>query len=615
MSATPSSDTGYGRPLPRRNLGVAFLLACAPGFLSAQEPGQQEQAYVPVPGDPSAHLEAGFQDKLGRWDPTQDDWASEGWNQAAQEQLNLLVKSWRPGEEVEAEVLASLLEPGCKTMVLRPTRWSTVFEDDAFRVRRPAPDAWAHSDGFEGASGFQQAIGALLEPYPNAEQFYAKLKIFSIEEQDGRLTTAVRGFLEGQSEGRRLQQMTTWTCTWILHPDRAPTLLEVRVLDFEETRGPASGKPLFADQTLSMFGDDPSYRLQLLPSMGYWQGRLAADLGFSDQSHQGVAIGDVNGDGLEDLFLPQPGGLPNRLYLHQPDGTLLDHSEAAGVDFLDASRCALLLDLDNDGDLDLVTNLGADLVFLSNDGSGRFRIETSGNAPEVTTLAAADIDGDGFLEVYVCRYLNPYEDRAVPTPYHDAENGLDNVLLRLTEGWEVQDVTAEVGLDVNNQRFSFAASWEDYDNDGDQDLYVANDFGRNNLYRNDGGRFTDVAAEAGVEDISAGMGVSWGDYDNDGWMDLYVSNMYSSAGNRVTYQRDFRPDAGEEDRRELQRHARGNSMFRNLGNGTFQDVTLALGVERGRWAWGSVFADINNDARLDLLVPNGFVTNDRDDDL
>ncbi len=87
-----------------------------------------------------------------------------------------------------------------------------------------------------------------------------------------------------------------------------------------------------------------------------------------------------------------------------------------------------------------------------------------------------------------------------------------------------------------------AASWEDYDQDGDLDLYVANDFGRNNLYRNDDGQFVDVAAEAGVEDISAGMSVSWGDYNNDGQADLYVGNMFSSAGNRVTYQRQFSSD-------------------------------------------------------------------------
>ena len=80
------------------------------------------------------------------------------------------------------------------------------------------------------------------------------------------------------------------------------------------------------------------------------------------------------------------------------------------------------------------------------------------------------------------------------------------------------------------------------------DLYVANDFGRNNLYRNDGGRFVDVAGQAGVEDMASGMSASWGDYNQDGHMDLYVGNMFSSAGNRIAYQQRFKPEAGADAR-------------------------------------------------------------------
>ena len=187
-------------------------------------------------------------------------------------------------------------------------------------------------------------------------------------------------------------------------------------------------------------------------------------------------------------------------------------------------------------------------------------------------------------------------------------------MLRNEGGWGFRNVTVDAGLGQNNQRFSFAASWEDYDNDGDFDLYVANDFGRNNLYRNDGGRFKDVAADAGVEDISAGMSVTWGDYDRDGAMDLYVSNMFSSAGNRVTYQRRFRDGTGES-LPSFRRHARGNSLFRNAGDGTFQDVSVSSGVTMGRWAWGAQFADLDNDGWEDLYVANGYITSEEKDDL
>ena len=144
---------------------------------------------------------------------------------------------------------------------------------------------------------------------------------------------------------------------------------------------------------------------------------------------------------------------------------------------------------------------------------------------------------------------------------------------------------------------------------------MANDFGRNNLYRNDDGKFEDVAAEAGVEDISAGMSVTWGDYDNDGQMDLYVSNMFSSAGNRIAYQRNFNTQATGQIRSELQRHARGNSLFRNTGEGTFEDVSIDTGVTMGRWAWSSNFVDLNNDGWEDIVVANGFLTNDDTQDL
>jgi hypothetical protein len=177
------------------------------------------------------------------------------------------------------------------------------------------------------------------------------------------------------------------------------------------------------------------------------------------------------------------------------------------------------------------------------------------------------------------------------------------------------DVTEECGLDMNNRRFSFAASWEDFDVDGDLDLYVANDFGRNNLYQNNGGKFHDVAAELGVEDMAGGMSVSWGDCNQDGLMDIYVGNMYSAAGNRVTYQRRFLEGRSPDSSSGIQRMARGNSLFQATPEGGFVDVGEAAGVTMGRWAWSSQFVDLNNDSRQDLVVANGYLSNDRPDDL
>ena len=144
---------------------------------------------------------------------------------------------------------------------------------------------------------------------------------------------------------------------------------------------------------------------------------------------------------------------------------------------------------------------------------------------------------------------------------------------------------------------------------------MANDFGRKNLYRNDNGHFVDIAAAAGVEDIGPGMSVAWGDANNDGHVDLYVSNMFSSAGSRITHQRAFKPGAATGDLEGFRRHARGNSLFINRGDGTFSDKSIESGTSMGRWAWGSLFVDFNNDGWRDLYVTNGFVTADNNNDL
>ena len=142
-----------------------------------------------------------------------------------------------------------------------------------------------------------------------------------------------------------------------------------------------------------------------------------------------------------------------------------------------------------------------------------------------------------------------------------------------------------MGLDENNDRFSFAPAWADYDDNGWPDLLVANDFGRKNLYRTKGlvngqARFRDVAAPAGVEDYGAGMSATFLDYDNDGRLDIYTGNMWTAAGQRVTAAAASSPTRLR--RSEIyRRHARGNSLFRNRGDGTFEDVTLQAGPSSG----------------------------------
>lgn len=344
--------------------------------------------------------------------------------------------------------------------------------------------------------------------------------------------------------------------------------------------------------------------------------------------HHGIAVADVDGDGQEDFYVCQDSGLPNRLFRSNGDGTFSEIASEAGVDVLDRTSGSIFFDYDNDGDQDLLLT-GSALYLFVNDGTGHFTLldsAKSGLTPQKDigsdyfSVCVADYNRDGWLDVYVSAYFQVVGigemAETVPTPYHDATNGAPNYLFQNNGDGTFKDVTSETGLGANNNRFSFACAWADYDKNGYPDLYVANDFGRNNLYRNNGdGSFSDVAAEAGVEDIAAGMSVAWEDYNNDGWLDIYVSNMYSTAGARTTRQALFQPESDDSIRQLYQRHARGNSLFRNRGDGTFEDVSKEAGVTMGRWAWGSNFLDFDLDGHEDIYVTNGFITNEDSRDL
>ncbi len=194
-------------------------------------------------------------------------------------------------------------------------------------------------------------------------------------------------------------------------------------------------------------------------------------------------------------------------------------------------------------------------------------------------------------------------------------------MMRNNRDGTFRDVTAETGLNQNNTRYSFCCGWNDFNRDGWPDLYVVNDFGRKNLFRNNGnGTFTDIAPQAGVEDVGAGMSVCWFDYDNnnDGAEDLYVADMWTAAGERISEQDIFKKDAPEKTRALYRKHAMGNSLFRNTSEnaGVFEDITQAAGVGIGRWAWSSDAWDFDHDGLPDLYIVNGMVSGpSRKDDL
>ena len=568
-------------------------------------------------------------------DPSNDGWQTEAFSAKAQKQVKVIGEMIAGRVPIEVDNLAPLVMDDFSCSPLIPPQRQTVFEDRSVKIERPAPVALGDSnehDAHRGASGLATALRELAAPFREATGVRYKFKLFRITPQDDLIATTLFVAISGQTARGILEQNATWSIHWIGSHDKAtPRMARLQLEDFEQAAGANSAGPMFRDCTQAVLGHNACYETQLLHGFNHWVKRMHQSRYFQLFGTPGVAVGDVNGDGLEDLYLSQEGGLPNRLFLQNPDGTATEVSVDWGVDWLEDSRSALLVDLDNDGDQDLVVAMLGGVLVAENVEQQQFRFrDLLTTTDDTMSLAAADYDQDGRLDLYVCCYyldqmIETGESTLIPSGsshfvFHNANDGGPSHLFRNGAGnetapWQWTDVTAEVGLNANNHRWSFAASWEDYDNDGDQDLYVANDYGRDNLYRNDGGQFVDVAATAGAEDSAGGMGLTWADYDRDGWMDVHVSNMFSAAGNRVTFQPGFKPGAPLEFKKRLQRFARGNSLLTNQGDGTFLNTAAAAGIEMGRWAWASKFCDLNNDSWEDVVVANGYLTTEDTGDL
>ena len=442
----------------------------------------------------------------------------------------------------------------------------------------------------------------------------------------GQVTTDVRYDIVGESGqgGAREERVGTWRLGWTLDAGRW-RLVEWRTVSHVLSR---ATQPIFTEVTTAALGATRSFAEQLSIGLDDWMATIDGVLTRDSNGHHGVAIGDADGDGLEDLYIAQPSGLPNRLFRARGDGTFEDITDASGAGLLDDTAQPVFADIDNDGDQDLVLATSVQPLLFRNDGRGRFTVVdnafTFERAPQgvLTGVSLADFDRDGFLDAYLCVYsyfFGAGDDKAgTPMPYYDARNGPPGVLLRNDGHGRFVDVTRQVGLDAGNDRYHFAAAWADFDEDGWPDLLVANDFGTKNLYRNlgtQGGtvKFEDVAAKAGVLDHGAGMSAAFLDYDNDGRLDIYTGNMWSASGQRVTSSASFMPDAPADVRALYQRHARGNGLFRNRGDGTFEDTTVPARAAMGRWAWSSDAIDFDSDGWQDLYVANGMLTRGGDD--
>jgi tetratricopeptide (TPR) repeat protein len=511
------------------------------------------------------------------------------------------------------------------------------------RVVRPGPTIEVRQNAFKretalGRDAFLQELRSAMSGF--SKILTAEFQVTSIDAgsmpaaalSPGQLQTRIR--YELVASGRdfyREQRVGYWQLAWERSASGDFRVRNWHGLDETQSRCIGSGGPGYIDITAAALGGNASYSSQLLRGTDYWRTVLDGACGIDIYGHNGVSAGDIDGDGFDDLYVCQPGGLPNRLYRNRGDGTFEDITEASGVGVIENTACALFVDVDNDGRQDLIVVRAAGPMLFLNEGGGKFRQKADAfqfaNPPQgtFTGAAVADYDRDGWLDIYFCLYVyyQGTDQYKYPSPYYDAENGPPNFMMRNNRDGTFRDVTAETDLNQNNTRYSFCCGWSDFNRNGWPDLYVVNDFGRKNLYRNNGnGTFTDIASQAGVDDVGAGMGVCWFDYDNDGAEGLYVADMWTAAGERISMQDIFKKDAPKETRALYRKHAMGNSLFRNTfrnvfrnGGAAFEDATRAAGVGIGRWAWSSDAWDFDHDGFPDLYVANGMVTGPSREDL
>jgi Tfp pilus assembly protein PilF/peroxiredoxin len=514
-------------------------------------------------------------------------------------------------------VANALLSPTFRGGRLEPVEEDVVARHPSLQISRSKAMA---PERVLDARAFAEELRRLRERFRAVTTAEFLITAIEVDRDKVLATTDVRYDIAGPGQDAwRVARSGVWRMRW----RRGGDLWRVEGWTSVSALRSSAATPVFAEVTTAALAGNDSFRRQLRTDLDAWMATLDSAIARDSNAHHGVSVGDADGDGLDDLYVAQPSGLPNRLYRARGDGTFEDATEKAGLGVLDDTAHSLFADVDNDGDQDLVLGLTAGPALFRNGGAGRFaRVPdgfrfAQGLQGWPMSMAMADYDRDGFLDLYLCVYSFYYgagEDKAgTPMPYHDARNGPPNALFRNDGRGQFVEVTAEAGLDAGNDRYSFAAAWADYDADGWPDLVVANDFGRKNLYRNRGrvdGKvmFEDVAAGAGVEDYGAGMSAAWLDYDNDGRLDIYTGNMWSDSGRRVTAHPGFMPEAPVEVRARYRRHARGNALFRNRGDGTFDDVTERAGVEMGRWAWSSDALDFDSDGWEDLYVANGMLT-------
>jgi hypothetical protein len=337
----------------------------------------------------------------------------------------------------------------------------------------------------------------------------------------------------------------------------------------------------------------------------------------------GVAAGDFNNDGLEDLFFTG-NMVPNKLYLNQGDFNFKDISESAGI--VGDNRWysgVSIIDVNNDGFLDIYIAVGGEsgpnnnVFYINNkdntftEKAGEYGIDDDGYSMHSTFF---DYDKDGDLDLYVANY--PPTSFTAPVDYYkymiDNHEDRDSDHLYRNDGNHFTDVTNESG--ISNFGLSLGVVASDYNNDGYPDIYISNDFNATDfMYINNGdGTFTNEILNSLQQTSFFGMGVDAADFNNDGWVDIFQLDMNAADNFRSkANMSSMNPEVFYQSvALGLHHQYMQNSLQLNQGNlngssPAFSNIARWSGVSSTDWSWGGLFADFDNDGWKDLFVTNG----------